>query len=344
MVRDLGPQRVENAPIKRDVAAPHLPRAIIAGELAPGEKLSEPVIARRYGASRAPVREAIRHLQERGLVTYVANQGVRVAEPSAAEFLALLDVREATEGMAARLSADNMSDAEVAALENLVVGHRGEIERNPLGAYLQDEPEADFHRRIAHGSGNPHSAPIWRGASSRSASCRFSTPRLTSRGSSARRCRALSISTPTEAGKPMPYLVSSDLPFEPAGLRFRALVERDAIVRMPGAHNGMAALQAKAAGFEAPYLSGAAMTASMGLPDLGIVTVDEVAFFVRQVARSSGLPVLVAILAHHRCTSPESSSSWAVCSARTRLRVDIAPGSLPACGKIDKWLHFKAAH
>ncbi len=129
--------------------------AIIAGELAPGEKLSEPVIARRYGASRAPVREAIRRLQERGLVTYVANQGVRVAQPSAAEFLALLDVREATEGMAARLAADNMSDAELAALENLVAGHHDEIERNPVGAYLQDEPEQDFHRRIAHGSGNP---------------------------------------------------------------------------------------------------------------------------------------------------------------------------------------------
>jgi len=55
----------------------------------------------------------------------------------------------------------------------------------------------------------------------------------------------------------------------------------------------MASLQAKAAGFEATYLSGAAMTASMGLPDLGIITVDEVAFFIRQVARSSGLPVLV---------------------------------------------------
>ncbi len=70
-------------------------------------------------------------------------------------------------------------------------------------------------------------------------------------------------------------------------------MERKGILGIPGAHNGMASLQAKAAGFEAVYLSGAAMTASMGLPDLGIITVDEVAFFIRQVARSSGLPVLV---------------------------------------------------
>jgi methylisocitrate lyase len=54
----------------------------------------------------------------------------------------------------------------------------------------------------------------------------------------------------------------------------------------------MAALQAKAAGFEGLYLSGAAMTASMGLPDLGIITVDEACFFIRQIARSSGLPLL----------------------------------------------------
>ena len=91
----------------------------------------------------------------------------------------------------------------------------------------------------------------------------------------------------------MPYLLASDLPSEPAGQRFRALLEAGGILAIPGAHNGMAALQAKAAGFQAIYLSGAAMTASMGLPDLGIITVDEVAFFIRQVVRASGLPVLV---------------------------------------------------
>ncbi|MGI4807350.1 MAG: methylisocitrate lyase [Janthinobacterium lividum] len=91
----------------------------------------------------------------------------------------------------------------------------------------------------------------------------------------------------------MTYLVAADCPTEPAGDRFRALVDAGWIVRMPGAHNGMAALQAKAAGFPALYLSGAAMTASMGLPDLGMVTVDEVCFFVRQITRSSGLPLLV---------------------------------------------------
>jgi len=91
----------------------------------------------------------------------------------------------------------------------------------------------------------------------------------------------------------MTYLVADDLPVEPAGLRFRRLVERGGILQLPGTHNGQAALQARAAGFEAVYLSGAAMTASMGLPDLGVITVDEVCFFIRQVARASALPVLV---------------------------------------------------
>jgi len=91
----------------------------------------------------------------------------------------------------------------------------------------------------------------------------------------------------------MTYLVADDLPSEPAGVRFRRLVERGGIARLPGAHNGMAAIQASRAGFEGLYLSGAAMTASMGVPDLGMITVDEVCFFVRQVARASGLPVLV---------------------------------------------------
>jgi methylisocitrate lyase len=91
----------------------------------------------------------------------------------------------------------------------------------------------------------------------------------------------------------MPYLIADDLPHEPAGVRFRRLVERGGIAQLPGAHNGMAALQARRAGFEGLYLSGAAMTASMGIPDVGMITVDEVCFFVRQVARASGLPLLV---------------------------------------------------
>ncbi|MFH5927475.1 methylisocitrate lyase, partial [Roseomonas sp. SXEYE001] len=66
----------------------------------------------------------------------------------------------------------------------------------------------------------------------------------------------------------MPYVIGDDLPETPAGVRFRALLERPGILRLPGAHTGIAALLAKRAGFEGLYMSGAAMSANMGLPDL----------------------------------------------------------------------------
>jgi methylisocitrate lyase len=91
----------------------------------------------------------------------------------------------------------------------------------------------------------------------------------------------------------MPYVIADDLPEAPAGHRFRALLDRPQILQMPGAHLGIAALLAKKQGFEALYMSGAAMSATMGLPDLGMITVDEVAFHIRQVSRAAGLPTLV---------------------------------------------------
>ncbi len=91
----------------------------------------------------------------------------------------------------------------------------------------------------------------------------------------------------------MPYVIGADLPAQPAGERFRALLDRPQILRMPGAHLGLAALLAQKQGFEALYLSGAAMSATMGLPDLGMITIEDVCFFIRQVARATGLPLLV---------------------------------------------------
>ena len=91
----------------------------------------------------------------------------------------------------------------------------------------------------------------------------------------------------------MPYLVADDLPNRPAGERFRALLTRPRILALPGAHNGLAALQAKQAGFDALYLGGSAMTGQMGIPDLGVLTVQDACFYIRQVVRAAGLPLLV---------------------------------------------------
>ncbi|MBR0784732.1 methylisocitrate lyase [Bradyrhizobium iriomotense] len=91
----------------------------------------------------------------------------------------------------------------------------------------------------------------------------------------------------------MTYLVADDLPTAPAGERFRNLLKRPGILQIPGAYSGLAALQAKQAKFDTIYLSGAAVSASMGLPDLGILTIDDVCFYIRQVSRAAHLPVLV---------------------------------------------------
>ncbi|HLR69783.1 MAG TPA: methylisocitrate lyase [Virgibacillus sp.] len=77
--------------------------------------------------------------------------------------------------------------------------------------------------------------------------------------------------------------------------QFQTLINEEAILQIPGAHDAMAALVAKDAGFTALYLSGGAYTASKGLPDLGIVTSTEVADRARDLVRATNLPVLVDI-------------------------------------------------
>lgn len=67
------------------------------------------------------------------------------------------------------------------------------------------------------------------------------------------------------------------------------------VLVMPGAHDGLSALLAKEAGFEALYLSGAAFTASRGLPDLGLIHSTEVAERAGELVQAAGLPLLVDI-------------------------------------------------
>jgi methylisocitrate lyase len=77
------------------------------------------------------------------------------------------------------------------------------------------------------------------------------------------------------------------------GERLQLLWERPEILQTPGAHNALSALLAKRAGFEALYLSGGAVSASLGLPDLGVMTIEEVLVFVRSITRATDLPLIV---------------------------------------------------
>ncbi|MBT3361393.1 MAG: methylisocitrate lyase [Rhodospirillales bacterium] len=90
----------------------------------------------------------------------------------------------------------------------------------------------------------------------------------------------------------MTWLQHDDAPRTPAGERFGALLAEQRILRIPGAHNAMAGLLAKDAGFDALYVSGAAVCASLGLPDLGILTLEELCLVTRSIARVTGLPIL----------------------------------------------------
>ncbi|MGH7985620.1 MAG: methylisocitrate lyase [Candidatus Binataceae bacterium] len=78
-----------------------------------------------------------------------------------------------------------------------------------------------------------------------------------------------------------------------AGERLGALLRTPGILRVPGAHNALAALLAKKAGFKTLYLSGAALSASLGLPDLGILGLDELVFFAKIICRATELPLIV---------------------------------------------------
>ena len=89
------------------------------------------------------------------------------------------------------------------------------------------------------------------------------------------------------------WLEAEGTGLERAGDHLRALLLEPGIVRAPGAHNAMAGLLAREAGFKALYVSGAAVTASLGLPDLGVLTIEELCASVRSIARATGLPLIV---------------------------------------------------
>ncbi len=79
----------------------------------------------------------------------------------------------------------------------------------------------------------------------------------------------------------------------PPGERLREMCRRPGVVRLPGAHNALAALLAKDAGFDALYVSGAGVSATLGLADLGIMALDELCAVTRTIHRAVGLPLVV---------------------------------------------------
>lgn len=138
-----------------DMITKQLEAAIISGELKPGSRISEQGLAKRLGVSRGPLREAISRLEGRKLIERKTNLGSRVASLSNEDLIDRLVVREALEGMAARLAAERLDDQEIADLRALLDAH-GQQESVRTGAgYLQESADFDFHFRIINGCKNP---------------------------------------------------------------------------------------------------------------------------------------------------------------------------------------------
>lgn len=131
-----------------------LRKDIVEGEIAAGSKLSETELSTNYQVSRAVIREAINRLESCHLVERKANVGARVVALSPEGLLELYQVRESLEGMAARLAAKNMTDAEITDLNGLLNHHFDEVQSGE--SYYQEAGDVDFHYRIILGSKNKH--------------------------------------------------------------------------------------------------------------------------------------------------------------------------------------------
>jgi DNA-binding GntR family transcriptional regulator len=128
--------------------------AIVKGELAPGSKISEPELARVYGISRGPLREALHRLEGQKLLVRVPHVGARVVSLSREELSELYEIRESLEGLACRLAAERMSALEVDELRAVLREHERDEAFQAGRGYYQQEGDFDFHYRIVQGSGN----------------------------------------------------------------------------------------------------------------------------------------------------------------------------------------------
>ncbi len=112
MTSDFSIQMNEYLPL-RDVVFNTLRQAILKGELKPGERLMEIALADRLGVSRTPIREAMRKLEQEGLVVMIPRRGAQVACITEKDLNDVLEVRMALELMAIEKACKRMTDEEI---------------------------------------------------------------------------------------------------------------------------------------------------------------------------------------------------------------------------------------
>ena len=97
----------------RDVVFNTLRRAILKGELEPGERLMEIALANKLGVSRTPIREAIRKLELEGLVVMIPRKGAEVARITEKDLRDVLEVRTSLEKLAIELACDRITEDDI---------------------------------------------------------------------------------------------------------------------------------------------------------------------------------------------------------------------------------------
>lgn len=126
---------------------------ILGGVLRPGERLNEGELSTALGISRAPVREAIRHLASEGLLTIVTHKGAFVPSYTADDLRDMYEVRIALESHAARLLAAHATTGRLDELARMIDAAAVSIELSGSPAYPHN---LDFHRLLVRLTGNQH--------------------------------------------------------------------------------------------------------------------------------------------------------------------------------------------
>lgn len=153
-VADKNRRTAEKEGTKSENLTEYLIEAIVSGEIASGQKISEPELSKQFGVSRGPLREAIMRLEGLGLIERIPHVGARVVTFSSENLSELYAVRESLEGMAARLAARNICEEELDALKQLLSTHSKHIDQVEGKSYFQQQGDFDFHYRIIKASRN----------------------------------------------------------------------------------------------------------------------------------------------------------------------------------------------
>ena len=136
----------------RDVVFNTLRRAILRGELVPGQRLMEIRLADQMGVSRTPVREAIRKLELEGLVVMVPRKGAEVAHISGKNLRDVLEVRRALEELAGELACERMSAEDFKKLEQANLKFASVLDSDDITVLGQADEE--FHGLIYQATDN----------------------------------------------------------------------------------------------------------------------------------------------------------------------------------------------